>query len=326
VIGVAVESGLLLALAVAATFAAGIVAASTYVAIRRARLRAEDTRRVSRDVREALTLLGDALAATHNPRALLGVILEATVGATHAAGGAVVVDGRVAERIGAETAETPLVLALAEGGTEEAQLLLYPPAGGFADETKQLAASIALQGRVALENARLHETVARQALADDLTGLANRRRFMQSLDGEVRRAERFGTRLSVLVADLDNFKSINDRFGHAAGDLVLQRVAEILSSTLRDVDLPARLGGEEFAVIVQGSDVDAAIVVGERIRDALRSSPIELAPARSVTVTASLGIASYPEEPTPEALMRAADVALYRAKAEGKDRTVSSRR
>jgi diguanylate cyclase (GGDEF)-like protein len=326
--------------AVLATFAAGALASSIYATLERRRRERRARLRGAR-ASDALTLLGEALASTHNPRALLTVILDATLAGTGAPGGEVRMgkerlaaagetDGRQTNARGVDTATSrahapPLVFSLSEEDDQEPiELLLYPPAGGLPPELEQLAASIARQGRVALENARLHRVVEEQALTDDLTGLANRRRFLQSLAVEVSRTERFGGDLSVIIADLDDFKQVNDRFGHEAGDSVLREVATILRESLRDVDLPARLGGEEFGVIVPETDGHGAHAVAERVRAALKARTIRTVPGADLTVTASFGIASFPDAPTADGLMRAADAALYRAKAEGKDQTVAS--
>jgi diguanylate cyclase (GGDEF)-like protein len=323
VIAADLSQGPLIALAIVATFVAGVLAASSYSAVRRLRAKRGATSRAGRPARDVLALLGDALAATHNPRALLEVILNATVEATSARGGTATIAGDTVASIGTPPGAEALVVVLAEEPGEEMEVRLEPPPGGFGPETEALASSIANQGRIALENARLHRTVEQQALTDDLTGLANRRRFMQALGEEVRRGERFDTRFGIVLFDLDDFKQINDRYGHEAGDLVLQGVTSVIRSCLRDVDLAVRLGGEEFAVLVPEADLDGARLVAERIRSGLHETPTEVARGQQVVVTASFGLASYPENQTPLELLRAADTALYRAKAEGKDRTIA---
>jgi diguanylate cyclase (GGDEF)-like protein len=317
------SSAALIGLAIVSTFVAGILAASSYSAYKRVRARRAPSSGEGRPPRDVLALLGDALAATHNPRALLAVILDATVEATSALGGTATIGGEPVASIGSGAGSHALVLVLAEEPGEEMEVRLQPPPGGFGPETEALASSIATQGRIALENARLHRTVEQQALTDDLTGLANRRRFMQALGEEVRRGERFATRFGIVLFDLDDFKQINDRHGHEAGDLVLQGVTTVIQSNLRDVDLAVRLGGEEFAVLVPEADLEGARLVAERIRSGLHETPTEIAPGQHVVVTASFGLACYPENETPLELLRAADSALYRAKAEGKDRTIA---
>ena len=131
-------------------------------------------------------------------------------------------------------------------------LELNPPDGGFSEETMKLAEWLSSQAAIALENARLHDIVQCQAITDELTGLVNRRRFLDALRSEITRGERLGGRLSVVLADLDGFKLVNDRFGHHAGDEVLIAFADLLRAHGRDVDVAARLGGEEFAILLPG--------------------------------------------------------------------------
>lgn len=277
-----------------------------------------------RDPREALALVGDALAATHNPRVLLPVILEVISEATDASGGQIFVRGEEVSWVGVvgsdgETLSLPLELS-ADG---ETTLLLYAPDAGFTGETRELATWLASQAGVALENARLHDVVQRQAITDDLTGLVNRRRFIDALQGEVERAQRFGSPLTVVVADLDDFKRVNDDFGHPAGDDVLRSFARLVRSHLRDVDVPSRIGGEEFAILLPGTDSEGAVSVAERIRRSLSVVPVFLADERTVSVTSSFGIAELAPEQSGDDLMRAADAALYRAKALGKNRVAT---
>jgi diguanylate cyclase (GGDEF)-like protein len=277
-----------------------------------------------RDPREALALVGDALAATHNPRVLLPVILEVISEATDASGGQIFVRGEEVSWVGVvqsdgETLSLPLEFS-ADG---ETTLLLYPPDAGFSGETRELATWLASQAAVALENARLHDVVQRQAITDDLTGLVNRRRFIDALQGEVERARRFGSPLTVVVADLDDFKRVNDDFGHPAGDDVLRSFASLVRSHLRDVDVPSRIGGEEFAILLPGTDSEGAVSVAERIRRSLSVVPVLLADERTVRVTSSFGVAQLAPEQSGDDLMRAADAALYRAKAGGKNQVAT---
>src|SRR6185312_433806 len=128
------------------------------------------------------------------------------------------------------------------------------------------AASLASHAVVALDNVRLHRIVERQALVDGLTGLANRRQCEESLADELARVQRFGGSLAVVVADLDWFKDVNDRHGHPAGDTVLRAFADLLQEELRDVDLAGRWGGEEFLMVLPGTDLTGGARVAERIR------------------------------------------------------------
>src|SRR5204863_727847 len=137
----------------------------------------------------------------------------------------------------------------------------------FGREERMTAVSLASHAVVALENARLHRIVERQALVDGLTGLANRRHGETVLEAELARADRFGGPLTVVVADLDDFKEVNDRFGHLTGDCVLRDFGAVLRSTVRDVDLVSRWGGEEFVLVLPGTDAEGGAHLAERVRE-----------------------------------------------------------
>jgi diguanylate cyclase (GGDEF)-like protein/putative nucleotidyltransferase with HDIG domain len=157
------------------------------------------------------------------------------------------------------------------------------------------------------------------ARTDPLTLLPNRRGFRELLDLELERARRSGEPMSVLAGDLDHFKDVNDRAGHHVGDAVLQRVAALLREGVRQVDAPARIGGEEFAVILPGTDAHAAFAVAERLRCHLRDAFADA----TVPITISFGIASHPAHAeTASSLVRTADEALYGAKRSGRNRSV----
>ena len=275
---------------------------------------------VSDGRRDALAFVGDALAATHDPEALLPVILGVAIEATGAVGGRLV-EGRreLAVRGRRPDGVEPLVVRLA-GPDDERTLALYPPEGGFTAESRELAHWLATQASIALENAHLHGLVKAQAVTDELTGLANRRRFMEFVQLELKRAERFQSPLGLLLVDLDDFKLVNDRFGHGTGDEVLRALSDVFRESLRDVDLAARLGGEEFAVLLPETDYTGAAGVAERLRASLASIDLEAPDGEGLGVTASFGVAVYPEAQSVDELLRTADAALYRAKAEGKNR------
>jgi diguanylate cyclase (GGDEF)-like protein len=281
-------------------------------------------RRLQREPREALSLLGNALAATHDPRTLLPVILEVTVEATGAEGGRVLEKDRELAWVGEDSGNAPLQIPLSVTGQEsDMAVVLHPPTGGFSDETIQLARWLVSQAAIALENAELHHVVQRQAMTDELTGLANRRRFMEALGREIGRAERFGSALTLVLADIDDFKRINDRFGHHVGDEALRRFAGLLTAELREIDVAGRLGGEEFAVLLPETDLDGAVVAAGRIRRAIEESELVLSEAVRIRFTASLGVASYEGDPADRLLQRA-DAALYQAKAAGKNRVAAA--
>ncbi len=118
-----------------------------------------------------------------------------------------------------------------------------------------------------MENVGLHETVQRQAVTDELTGLFNHRRFQEFLDAEVERARRFPDQpVGLILLDLDDFKSVNDTYGHQQGDLVLREVSRVLQETSREIDAPSRYGGEELAVVLPGTDLEGAYDMAERVR------------------------------------------------------------
>jgi diguanylate cyclase (GGDEF)-like protein/putative nucleotidyltransferase with HDIG domain len=166
---------------------------------------------------------------------------------------------------------------------------------------------------------RLVHRLTDAARTDPLTGLLNRRAFEELFELELERARRGGRNLSVLVGDLDGFKQVNDRLGHAAGDAALERLAADLEKWKRRIDAAARVGGEEFALLLPETDERGAFLVAERLRRAvLRTFSDDPLP-----ITISFGLASWPEHgDDPELLMRAADQALYAAKDLGRDRSV----
>jgi len=275
------------------------------------------------DPREALALVGDALAATHNPRVLLPVVLEVITEATGALGGQVFAGGEEVAWIGEVGGDRkPLQLGLGFSADGETTLLLVPPDNGFSKETRSTAEWLASQAAVALDNARLHDIVQRQAITDDLTGLVNRRRFIEALEAEVERARRFDSPLAIVLSDLDNFKQVNDEFGHHGGDVVLRAFADMIRSQARDVDVSGRIGGEEFAILLPETDREGAALVAERMRRSLNSVAIAVEDT-NLNVAASFGVAELVPGQTGDDLLRSADAALYRAKDEGKNRVVA---
>jgi len=313
-----------LILAVAATAATFILLLWSMRGRRTAALRPRSDRRrqatAHGDPREALALVGDALAATHNPRVLLPVILEVITEATDALGGQIFSGAEEVAWIGeVGGSRKPLTLEL----DANMRLLLVPPDEGFGKDTRTLAEWLASQAAVALDNARLHDIVQRQAITDDLTGLVNRRRFIEALDAEIERARRFGAALTIVLADLDNFKQVNDEFGHHGGDVVLRAFADLIRSHVRDVDVSGRIGGEEFAILLPDTDAAGAARVAERMRTSLNEIAIPLSEGDVIHVASSFGVAELAPGQSGDDLLRAADAALYRAKDEGKNRVVA---
>lgn len=192
----------------------------------------------------------------------------------------------------------------------------------FSDADRDLLHSLAAQATLALENVDLHVQVSRQAITDELTGLANHGHFQELLGIEVEQVRRYHHPLAVIMLDIDNFKLINDTYGHQQGDLVLKRVARVLADTSREVDYPARYGGEELAVILPHTDLEGAYAIAERIRVAIESLRLPRIDNQGMLrITASLGVATSTDG-VKDALIARADTALYEAKRKGKNRTV----
>ena len=165
--------------------------------------------------------------------------------------------------------------------------------------------------------AQVMERLRAEADRDYLTGLANRRRFRSALGAEVERWRRYKQPCSLLIADLDHLKVVNDTFGHSAGDVAIRHIAGLLSEYSRDNDTAARLGGEEFALLLAGTDIKGGLLVAERIRESVAGEKLD----RIGTVTVSFGVASCPDSATNEReLYAACDAALYTAKREGRNR------
>jgi len=164
--------------------------------------------------------------------------------------------------------------------------------------------------------------VRRQAITDELTGLSNHRRFQEVTSIELERARRFDHDVGLVLLDVDNFKRVNDTYGHQQGDAVLRAVARVLRQSCREIEEPARYGGEELAVTLPETDLEGAYRLAERVRNAIEQLEVPLVDgAGRIAVTASIGVASA-QEARKEDLIEAADRALYEAKRTGKNRTV----
>jgi diguanylate cyclase (GGDEF)-like protein len=184
---------------------------------------------------------------------------------------------------------------------------------GFKDEDVELLKAVADQAAVAINKAQLWE----MAVTDSLTGLFVRRYFMVKFQEELQRAERYKKHLSIVMADLDRFKDVNDTYGHSTGDRVLRIVGKFLQRNIRDVDIIARFGGEEFVILLPEADREEAVTVSERLRRKLTQLTADGLPS----VTISLGIAAYPIDGNGiEELIEKADTAMYVAKKSGRNR------
>jgi diguanylate cyclase (GGDEF)-like protein len=203
-------------------------------------------------------------------------------------------------------------------------IILERTGEAFADHEVQVAMTLAGQAAVALENAKLFEEVQRLATIDELTGIANRRRFFDLASREFKRAKRYGYPLSALMLDIDHFKSVNDQHGHAVGDTVLREVAGVCSDCLREGDILGRYGGEEFvAVLPQTALREAAEKVAERLRRRVAETEVDT-DSGIINVTVSVGVVQLgPDDEDVDGLVNRADKALYMAKDGGRNTVVS---
>jgi diguanylate cyclase (GGDEF)-like protein len=193
----------------------------------------------------------------------------------------------------------------------------------FSDEDEALLMTIGNQVAVSVENARLYEKTLDLARLDGLTGVANRRYLMERLTQEISRAGRYNNALSLIMMDLDKFKTFNDTYGHVKGDELLKHFARMVKAAIRISDVCGRYGGEEFCVILPNTSIKGAALLAERIRASMEEAKIVIAedqPPAGRTV--SIGIAEYMPGNTLEQLLSAADSALYQAKEGGRNRVV----
>ena len=310
-------------------------------------------RRQQVEIDRSVRRIGEAFASGLDREALLGILVETTVGTCEADYGLIVLSGRVGAEAEAGTpTEATRDVALAaehgawrrpglveeelDGATAIASSLghiggVEEPVGVMtvARESRPFTAAerdvfLYLLGQAAasVENVALHELVSEQAVTDELTGLANNRAFRQVMQKEAARAERFGHELALLILDIDDFKQVNDTYGHLQGDAVLRTIAKVLTAESRGIDEPARYGGEEFVVALPETGTAGAVEVAERIRERIAEQRIPLVEGRGeLHVTASLGAATMPSTARDVAsLIAAADAALYEAKRAGKNR------
>ena len=193
----------------------------------------------------------------------------------------------------------------------------------FAGDTLRQLEVLALQAGETIQRARLFDATERMATTDGLTGLLNHRTFQGRLDELLLAAQRYGRKLSVILCDIDHFKSVNDTYGHPVGDQVLKAVARVLVREARTTDLVARYGGEEFAVVMPETDTAGGLVIAERIRERIAQLVTDT-PQGPLKVTLSLGLATFPDDGVRKAeLVEKADAGLYHAKRHGRNQSVA---
>ena len=309
------------------------------------------------EIERSVQRIGEAFASGLDREALLEIVVETTVGACNAEYGLIALSGHVgaeaqageatdamqeaglaaeeealrardvvdAQRDGAQAMSSPLSRM---GRPEETlgAMTVARTGSPFAPEEHDVFRYLVGQASASVENVSLHEMVSQQALTDELTGLANNRALRDWLAREAARAERFGHDLSLLMLDIDDFKRVNDTYGHLQGDSVLRMVGEILESEARAVDRPARYGGEEFVVALPETDTEGAAGLADRIRSRIAAADVPRVDGDgAIRVTASVGVASIPATARDvQELIAVADAALYEAKRAGKDRVAAA--
>ncbi len=191
--------------------------------------------------------------------------------------------------------------------------------GVFDDHRRALLEVVANQVAVSLQNAHMYKAMEEMATIDGLTGLNNHRTFKGQMDEAIARAQRSDVPFTLLLTDIDHFKSINDTYGHPVGDEVLRTVSKTFRKLLRQTDLPARYGGEEFAVILEGTDLDGAFLLAERLRQEIEALQFTSA-GKTFSISMSFGLSAYPIDAEGKAeLIETADQALYYSKSHGRN-------
>jgi diguanylate cyclase (GGDEF)-like protein len=307
-------------------------------------------------LRESIHRIGETFASNLDRQALLNLALTTSLDAVHATAGRLTARGAGHEplaefaRVGSLDEVGDQVLAAerevlrggelgeaSHDGWHVAAVALRPLRHGerthavitvarrdqpFSDNDRDVLRSLGSQATLALENVNLHFQVQRQAITDELTGLTNHGPFQELLSDEVEQVRRYHQSLGLIMLDIDDFKAINDTYGHQQGDLVLKQVARALRDSSREVDVPARYGGEEMALILPHTDLDGAHAIAERVRTAVAELRIpRLDGEGQLRITASAGVAAS-SEGDRDALIAEADSALYAAKRQGKNRTI----
>jgi len=176
---------------------------------------------------------------------------------------------------------------------------------------------------LSIANIQLNERLARESVRDPLTGLFNRRFMIESLEREIKRAERNKTQIGIIMADIDHFKQFNDKYGHAAGDNVLTQIGGFFKAGLRGADIACRYGGEEFVFFLPESSAENTLKRADQMREEVKNLEIHYGDKNLPPITLSMGISAYPDQGSKaEGLLRVADAALYKAKQAGRDRVI----
>jgi diguanylate cyclase (GGDEF)-like protein len=230
---------------------------------------------------------------------------------------------------------SPVHEALREAGVAVARVLALPVHGAeseggvlwvvederpFAESEVERARLVAAHAVLSLRNAERYTRAKERAFVDDVTEVYNARYLQEAATREIRRAERYGTELTVLFLDLDRFKLVNDRFGHLVGSQVLRRLSQVLGNCVRQVDTLARYGGDEFTILLADTDVEAGMMIAERIRRTVADTLFEGGGGAPIRLTISIGVSCYPVHGSNRTeLLDAADKAMYRAKSRGRN-------
>jgi diguanylate cyclase (GGDEF)-like protein len=225
------------------------------------------------------------------------------------------------DRLTAFTTGSVLAVPLKVRGDVVGVLELVAEAGGrpFTDDDLLAASMVADFAAIAIDNARNFRKVQELTLTDEHTGLFNARHLREQLEHEIARCARFARPVSLLFLDLDDFKAVNDTWGHLVGSAALKHAGAVITSAIRTVDTACRYGGDEFAVLLVETGVDGSTVVADRILAAFKAQPFQIESGPAITLQASVGLATFPGDGlSATGLLEAADRAMYKAKRAGK--------